>query len=91
MAKAKKLKGGGIIGTAGNIIYKGTLMLSLLMMMIVPLFFVGLLVGIYFLMNGVLAGTNLVIDGLNAVIVPIVKGVIDVINGIIRAINSFSV
>jgi hypothetical protein len=92
MAKSKKLgqKGGGAVGTFANIIYKGTLYLSLFMMMIVPLLFLGVLIGIYFLMNGILAGTNMVIDGLNAVITPIVRGVINMVNGIIRAINSIT-
>ncbi len=88
--KTKKLKGGGIIGTTANIIYKGTLLIALLMMMIVPLMFLGLLICIYFIMNGVLAGTNLVIDIANMTIMPIVSGIIDMINGIIRAINSLS-
>jgi hypothetical protein len=91
MAKSnKKLKGGSAVETIGNIVYKGTLIIALIMMMIVPLIFIGLLVCIYFIMNGVLAGTNLVIDISNMAIMPIVSGIITIINGVIRAINSLT-
>jgi hypothetical protein len=90
MAKSKKLVGGGIIGRAANFIYSATLFVSLLMMIMSALFFLALLVAIYFLMNGVLAGTNLVIDVLNAVITPIIKLMVDIVNGVIDGINSFA-
>ena len=90
MARIKKLKGGGIVGTTANIVYQGTLFIALVLMMIIPLIFLGVLVCIYFVMNGVLAGTNLVIDVANLSIMPIVSGIIDVINGIIRVISSLS-
>jgi hypothetical protein len=88
--KTKKLRGGGVIESVGGFIYHGTLLIALILMMIVPLIFLGLLICIYFIMNGVLAGTNLVIDIANMTVMPIVLMIIDVINGIIRAINALS-
>jgi hypothetical protein len=86
----KKLRGGGIIGSVGNFIFNTTLIVALLMLMMVALIFAGLLVGIYLIMNDVLAGTNFVIRIANKTIMPVIKGIIDVINGIIRAINSLT-
>ena len=88
--KSKKLRGGSIVESVGGFIYYGTLYITLFMMMIVPLIFLGLLICIYFIMNGVLAGTNLVIDIANMTIMPIVLVIIDVINGIIGVINGLS-
>jgi hypothetical protein len=88
--KPKKLRGGNVVESVGGFIYYGTLIIALIMMMIVPLIFLGLLICIYFIMNGVLAGTNLVIDIANMSIMPIVLMIIDVINGIIGAINALS-
>jgi hypothetical protein len=88
--KTKKLRGGGVIESVGGFIYHGTLLIALILMMIVPLIFLGLLICIYFIMNGVLAGTNLVIDIANMTVMPIVLMIIDVINGIIRVINALS-
>ena len=90
MAKPKKLKGGSIIESVGGFIYFWTLFIAVLMMVMVTLIFLGFLVCIYFIMNGVLAGTNLVIDIVNMAIMPIVLIVIDAINGIIGLINGLS-
>ena len=88
--KTKKLKGGSIIESVGGFIYFWTLFIAVAMMVMVTLIFLGLLVCIYFIMNGVLAGTNLVIDIVNMAIMPIVVMIIDVINGIISGINALS-
>jgi len=92
MKDGKKLnmRGGGILGTIGNFIFNSTLIIAIFMLMLVALVFASLLVGIYLIMNDVLAGTNFVIGIANQTIMPIVKGIIDVINGIIRAINSLT-
>ena len=89
--KPKKLRGGSVVETVGNFVYKGTLLIAFLMMLIVPLIFLGLLVCIYFLMNAVLSGTNQVIHIINDVIVrPVVLPIIKIINGIIKGINALS-
>jgi hypothetical protein len=86
----KKLRGGSILESVGGFVYFWTLFIAVAMMVMVTFIFLGLLVCIYFIMNGVLAGTNLVIDVTNMSIMPIVLAIIDVINGIIRAINGLS-
>ena len=86
----KKLRGGGVIESVGGFVYFWTLCIALGMMIMVTLIFLGLLVCIYFIMNGVLAGTNFVIDIANMSIMPIVLIMIDVINGVIGVINGLS-